>query len=59
MKNVLYYKKPARLFEEALPLGNGRLGATVFGGIKKERIALNEDTLWSCYPKYKNKKDAY
>ena len=32
MKNVLYYTKPARLFEEALPLGNGRLGATVFGG---------------------------
>lgn len=59
MKNVLYYKKPARLFEEALPLGNGRLGATVFGGIKKERIALNEDTLWSGYPKDKNKKDAY
>lgn len=59
MKNALYYVKPAKCFEEALPLGNGRIGAMVFGSVKKERIALNEDTLWSGYPQDKNKKDAY
>ncbi|MEQ8208886.1 MAG: glycoside hydrolase family 95 protein [Lacipirellulaceae bacterium] len=48
---VLRYDKPATDWEkEALPLGNGRLGAMVFGGIEKERIALNEDTLWSGTP---------
>lgn len=54
MKNVLWYKQPAAKWEEALPLGNGRIGAMVFGGTEKERIALNEDTLWSGYPKNKN-----
>ena len=46
----LFYKKAAKEFEEALPLGNGRLGAMVFGNLKKERIALNEDSLWSGDP---------
>lgn len=59
MKNILFYKKEAKYFEEALPLGNGRIGGLVFGNLKKERIALNEDTLWSGYPKDLNKKDAY
>ncbi len=59
MKNMLYYKKAASVFEEALPLGNGRLGAMVFGNLKKERIALNEDTLWSGFPKDLNTKDAH
>lgn len=45
MENMLYYKKSAKYFEEALPLGNGRMGAMVFGGTKTERIALNEDSL--------------
>lgn len=58
MENLLYYTKPAKHFEEALPLGNGRLGATVYGNVKKEKIALNEDTLWSGYPMDSNKKDA-
>jgi alpha-L-fucosidase 2 len=47
----LQYKKPASVWTEALPIGNGRLGAMIFGGVEKERIALNEDTLWSGYPK--------
>lgn len=54
MKNILWYKQPASRWEEALPLGNGRIGAMVFGGTAAERIALNEDTLWSGYPKDKN-----
>ena len=43
----LWYKQPARQWMEATPLGNGRLGAMIFGGIKTEKIALNEITLWS------------
>ena len=43
----LWYRQPAAGFAEALPLGNGRLGAMVFGGIERERLLLNEDTLWS------------
>jgi alpha-L-fucosidase 2 len=41
---------PAAVFEEALPLGNGRLGAMIFGGISHDRVVLNEDTLWSGRP---------
>ncbi len=59
MENVLYYKKSARYFEQSLPVGNGRIGGLVFGNLKKERIALNEDSLWSGYPKDLNKKDAH
>ena len=58
MENKLWYKRKAKNWEEALPVGNGRLGAMVFGNLKRERIALNEDTLWSGYPKDLNKKDA-
>lgn len=46
----LWYAQPAHYFTQALPLGNGRLGAMVFGGVLKERIALNEDSLWSGPP---------
>jgi len=46
---VLWYRKPAdpSKWEQALPLGNGRLGAMIFGGVEKERIIYNEDSLWS------------
>ena len=44
---VLLYREPAKEWVEALPVGNGRLGAMVFGGIATERLQLNEDTLWS------------
>jgi alpha-L-fucosidase 2 len=44
----LWYDKPAADWEtEALPIGNGRLGAMVFGGVARERIQFNEDTLWT------------
>lgn len=49
-KNVLWYRQSAKIWEEALPLGNGRLGAMVFGGVADERIQLNENTLWDGYP---------
>ena len=42
----LWYKQPALLWEEALPIGNGRLGAMVFGNPVDERIQLNDDSLW-------------
>jgi alpha-L-fucosidase 2 len=47
----LWYRRPAREWVEALPVGNGRLGAMVFGGIGRERLQLNEDTLWSGGPR--------
>lgn len=43
----LWYRQPATAFTQALPLGNGRLGAMVFGGVAEERVLLNEGTLWS------------
>lgn len=46
----LWYKKPAAIWEEALPLGNAKTGAMVFGGIAKERFQLNDNTLWTGYP---------
>ncbi len=46
----LLYKQPAAEWLQALPLGNGRLGAMVFGGTVQERIQLNEDSLWSGGP---------
>ena len=47
----LWYRNPAKEWVEALPVGNGRLGAMVFGGAPVERLQLNEDTLWSGEPK--------
>lgn len=46
----LHYNEPAEFWEEALPLGNGRIGAMVYGNVSRERIALNEDTLWTGGP---------
>jgi alpha-L-fucosidase 2 len=54
----LWYEKPAATWVEALPLGNGRLGAMVFGDPLRERLALNEDTLWSGGPTSWNNPDA-
>jgi len=47
---TLWYRRPARRWTEASVIGNGRLGGMVWGGVKKERIDLNEDTLWSGEP---------
>src|SRR5437868_4038615 len=49
-ESKLWYAKPAAQWEEALPIGNGRMGAMVFGGITDERIQFNEDTLWTGKP---------
>jgi alpha-L-fucosidase 2 len=49
-ERLLWYRRPARRWTEALPLGNGRLGAMVFGGVMKERIQLNEESLWAGEP---------
>jgi alpha-L-fucosidase 2 len=46
----LWYRQPAKVWTEALPLGNGRLGAMVFGGVEREQLQLNEDTLWAGGP---------
>ncbi|HEU5097730.1 MAG TPA: glycoside hydrolase family 95 protein [Roseiflexaceae bacterium] len=47
---TLWYRQPAAQWVEALPIGNGRLGAMIFGGVAGERLQLNEDTLWSGAP---------
>ena len=46
----LWYNRPADAWEEALPLGNAKTGAMIFGGVTSERFQLNDNTLWSGYP---------
>ncbi|MCC9062192.1 glycoside hydrolase family 95 protein [Flavobacterium piscisymbiosum] len=48
--HVLWYNQPAEFFEESLVLGNGKMGATVFGGANSDKIYLNDITLWSGEP---------
>jgi len=50
-RHVLWYRSPARDWYQALPIGNGRLGAMVFGGVADEVLQLNEETLWAGGPK--------
>jgi alpha-L-fucosidase 2 len=45
--NMLWYTSPAKQWNNALPLGNGRMGAMVFGDPNRERIQLNEESLWA------------
>ncbi|VAX42243.1 Putative large secreted protein SCO0341, partial [hydrothermal vent metagenome] len=47
---TMWYDRPAVRWTQALPVGNGRLGAMVFGGIEEERIQLNEETIWAGPP---------
>src|SRR5579872_6617668 len=47
---TLWYRQPAKLWVEALPVGNGRLGAMIFGGTVHERIQFNEQTVWTGEP---------
>ena len=49
-RQLLWYTEPAKKWDEALPVGNGRLGAMVFGKNGEERIQLNEETYWSGGP---------
>nr|WP_233173739.1 glycoside hydrolase N-terminal domain-containing protein [Pedobacter sp. ASV19] len=55
---VLWYLKPASKWTDALPIGNGRIGAMVFGGVENERIQFNEATLWTGGPRDYNHKGA-
>ncbi len=57
--HILWYNHPAKEWEEALPLGNGSLGAMIFGGVDRETLGLNLDTLWSGYPHKYNVEDKY
>ena len=58
VENILFYTHPAREWNQALPLGNGRLGAMVFGNVNGERIQLNEHSLWMGGPRDTNNPDA-
>ena len=50
VREQLWYSQPAENWFEALPLGNGRLGAMVYGTVKEERLQLNEESLWAGCP---------
>lgn len=56
--SLLWYKAPAESWDEALPVGNGRLGAMVFGGTAAETLQLNEDSIWSGGRRNRNNKSA-
>ena len=55
---LVWFDAPAREFTQSLPLGSGRLGASVFGGVGSERVLLNEGTLWSGSPQDADRPDA-
>ncbi|HKL85563.1 MAG TPA: glycoside hydrolase family 95 protein [Treponemataceae bacterium] len=57
-ENLLWYCHPAVEWNEALPIGNGRLGAMVFGGIAQERLQINEDSIWHGLPRDRCNPDA-
>lgn len=46
----IFFTKPAKDWNEALPIGNGRMGAMIFGGVKSERYQLNDSTFWAGHP---------
>ena len=54
----LWYNKPASCWLEALPLGNSRMGAMVYGGIEREELQLNEETFWAGSPYNNNNPNA-
>ncbi|RZJ71311.1 MAG: glycoside hydrolase family 95 protein, partial [Flavobacterium sp.] len=54
----LWYNKPAEKWTDALPIGNGRIGAMIFAGVAQDHIQFNEETLWSGKPRNYNKKGA-
>jgi len=54
----LWYKKPASSWNEALPIGNGRLGGMIFGKISTEQVQMNEDSIWYGDPVDRNNPDA-
>jgi alpha-L-fucosidase 2 len=56
---ALWFDQPAKSFHSSLPLGNGRMGAMVFGGVEEERIVLNESSVWSGSREDSNRAGAY
>jgi alpha-L-fucosidase 2 len=56
--HTVWFDAPAREFTQSLPLGSGRLGASVFGGVAEERVLLNESSLWSGSPQTTDRPDA-
>ncbi len=58
-KYVLWFSEPGAKWEEAIPIGNGRLGAMVRGGILRDTLSLNEETLWAGEPKDKQNYEAH
>lgn len=58
MEHTLWYQSPAAVWNEALPLGNGTLGAMIYGGTTVDRYQLNEDTVWSGGPQDRVNPDA-
>jgi alpha-L-fucosidase 2 len=55
----LWYTQPAQKWTDALPLGNGRIGAMVYGGVTDEHIQFNEETLWTGKPRNYNRNGAF
>ena len=54
-QDILFFDEPAELFEEEFPLGSGRTGAMIYGGVGREQIDLNLDELWTGFPRDDNK----
>lgn len=54
----IWFNQPAATWNDALPVGNGRLGAMVFGGVEKERLELNEESVWTGEPRWDANPDA-
>jgi alpha-L-fucosidase 2 len=54
----IWFNQPANNWNDALPVGNGRLGAMVFGGVEKERFELNEESVWTGQPRWDANPDA-
>lgn len=55
----LWYNRPAQVWEEALPLGNSRLGVMVYGNPEREELQLNEETIWAGSPYRNDNQEAY
>lgn len=55
---TIKYTKAAKIWREALPLGNGYMGLMIYGSLKKERLCFNDGTLWSGYPKDYNSNES-
>src|SRR6267142_808435 len=58
-QSLIWFDTPAANFTESTPLGNGRLGAMMFGGVDEERIVLNENSVWSGSRQDADRPDAY